>query len=320
MKTLVVVSGGDAPGINSLLYHLAESAARQGDTLIGSLGGLPGVLDEQFTVLSASSIAPYMGLGGSVLPSSRDPVLSDEANRHALREILTRQQFDNVLLFGGNGSLRYLPPILQELGCACVGIPTTIDNDVPGTEKTLGFDSACQYAYHAIDGVRTTGHALSGRFFSVETLGGHCGNLALAIALGAGADAVIVPEYAITDENPYVERLKSALERKGHALLVYTEFVPNKEHLLASLADKVGARLRETRLGHAQRGGTPTHTDRLLAREWARLAFHALKTRIPLSITVWRGGSAALHHGLLPDTPAPAPDIAVYKLINGLVL
>lgn len=317
MKTLVVVSGGDAPGINAFLYHLCEQAHAAGDTLIGALGGFRALLDEELVPLTSATVAPYMAIGGSFLPSSRDPVLSDAGNRQALDNVLIKHQIDNVLLFGGNGSLRYLPPILQELGVPCVGVPTTIDNDVAGTERTLGFDSACQYAYHAIDGVRATGHALAGRFFTLETLGGHTGMLALAVAEGAGADVVLVPEYPIDDEPHFVERLKAALKRKGHALLVYTEFVPDKDAVLASLAGKVGARLRETRLGHAQRGGAPSHSDRVLARDWARLAYPALQDGAS-AITVWKNGKPSLHPGLLASDITPLPDRTLYNQINGL--
>ncbi|MBK9745359.1 MAG: 6-phosphofructokinase [Chloroflexi bacterium] len=317
MKTLVVVSGGDAPGINAFLYHLCEQAHAAGDTLIGALGGFRALLDEELVPLNSATVAPYMAIGGSYLPSSRDPVLSEGSNRQALDNVLIKHHIDNVLLFGGNGSLRYLPPILQEIGVPCVGVPTTIDNDVAGTERTLGFDSACQYAYHAIDGVRATGHALAGRFFTLETLGGHTGMLALAVAEGAGADVVLVPEYPIDDEPYFVERLKAALKRKGHALLVYTEFVPDKDAVLASLAGKVGARLRETRLGHAQRGGAPSHSDRVLARDWARLAYPALQEGAA-AITIWKNGRPALHHGLLATDVTPLPDRTLYNQINGL--
>ncbi len=318
MKTLVVVSGSDAPGINALLYHLCELITVSGDTMIGALGGFRALLDEQFVTLTPSLIVPYIGLGGSYLPSSRDPVLSEESNHQMLHEVIFHHKVDHVVLCGGNDSLHHLPPILQDVGIACVGIPTTIDNDVAGTDRSLGFDSACQYAYQAIDAVRATGHALTGRFFAVETLGGNTGILTLEIARGAGADAVIVPEYPITDDAPFVNRLKSAVRRKGHALLVYTESVPNKERILASLAQKVGIPLCETRLGHAQRGGVPSHADRVLAREWAHLAFGALKQGAASSITVYRDGSPTLRHGLLLDDPKPMPNRALYNEINGL--
>ena len=126
-----------------------------------------------------------------------------------------------------------------------------------------------------------------------------------------------MPEYPIDDEPYFVERLKAALKRKGHALLVYTEFVPDKDAVLASLAGKVGARLRETRLGHAQRGGAPSHSDRVLAREWARLAYPALQEGAA-AITIWKNGRPALHHGLLATDVTPLPDRTLYNQINGL--
>jgi 6-phosphofructokinase 1 len=315
VKTLVVVSGGDAPGINTALYHFVMAAEASGDKVIGAVGGFRAVLEGRFTQLDGRTLVPWVGMGGSLLASSRDPVLHDDAGRAALEAVVRAEGIDTLLLFGGNGSLRYLPPILSELGIPHIGIPTTIDNDVPGTERTLGFDSACQFASQTIDGIRATGHALEGRFFSVETLGGHTGMLALAIAAASGADAVLVPEYPLPSLTYLAERLHRAVDRRGHALLVYTEFVPEKEPVLAQLAGESGARLRDVRLGHAQRGGSPVHSDRMLARVWAGMAHTALRDGAN-GVLVWRDGMAHLHRGALSgDTPLP--DRALYQAING---
>lgn len=316
MKTLIVVSGGDAPGISAAIAHFCEEAERHGDTVLGALGGFRAVLGDDLRPLRAADVLPFAGLGGSYLPSSRDPVLNEPAGREMLRAVIRRHGVDNLLLFGGDGSLRYLPPVLADLGIATVGIPATVDNDVAGTERTLGFDSACQYACHSIDGIRATGHALSGRLFSVETLGGHTGMLALAIAAGVGADAVLVPEYDEPDLALLADRLREAIVRKGHALLVYTEFIPERDARLALLSTRADARLRDTRLGHAQRGGAASHSDRLLARGWATLAHRALHEGAQSAVTVWRSGGPALHEGALTGEK-PLPDRALYAVING---
>lgn len=315
MKTLVVVSGGDAPGINAALHHFVRTADAAGDSVIGAAGGFRAVLDGKIIPLETRALVPWVGIGGSILPSSRDPVLHDDAGRAALREAVRAHAVDNILLFGGNGSLRYLPPILSDLDIPMVGIPTTIDNDVPGTERTLGFDSACQFACQAIDGIRATGHALEGRFFSVETLGGHTGMLALAIAAAAGADAVVVPEYPPPAIDHLASRLRAAIAHHGHALLIYTEFAPDKDALLERLAAESGARLRDVRLGHAQRGGSPVHTDRMLARAWAGMAHTALRDGVS-GVAVWRDGAAHLHPDALSGE-TPLPDRALYHAVNG---
>ncbi|MFN8531537.1 MAG: 6-phosphofructokinase [Anaerolineae bacterium] len=317
MRTLIVVSGGDAPGINALLFYLTEHAAQRGHELIGAMGGLPAVLSEQFTLLTPALTAPFAALPGSYLASSREPVLKDPANHSLFADALRKHRIDNLILFGGNGSLYYLPPIFAELGVPCVGIPTTIDNDVAGTDRTLGFSSACQFAYAAIDGIRATGHALPGRLFTLETLGGGAGMLALEVAYAAGADGVLLPEFPGVDYDALAAHLKAALVRKGHALLVYNEYITDKAEMLETLPGKVGTRVRDSRLGHAQRGAAPTAEDRLLARVWADLAYDALQARLPMAITVWRNGSAALHEGLLSGE-TPRPNRARYNLVNGI--
>lgn len=316
MRTLFVVSGGDAPGINSLIGHYALLAAGYGDTVGGAIGGFPGLLDGQMMPLSYDLLIPWMGRGGSILPSSRDPVLSQSDAGERIRAVIESQAIDNLVLFGGNGSLRHIPPLLRQWGVACIGIPTTIDNDVPGTEMTLGFDSACNYAYQAVDGAMTTAHALHGRLFMVETLGGSCGNLALAVALGAGAQAVILPEYEY-EEGWLAARLKQAAETYGYGLLVICEGAREARTLADDLPKLTGIRMRDVRLGHAQRGGTPSHRDRVLASEMAQMAYQALKGGTTQGMIMVRGGQLELLADALPDTITP-PDRRLYNRINGL--
>ncbi|MCZ7543825.1 MAG: 6-phosphofructokinase [Anaerolineae bacterium] len=174
--------------------------------------------------------------------------------RARLRAQLAAHGVDNLLLFGGDGSLRHLPPILREVGVPYVGIPTTIDNNVPGTEQTLGFDSACNFAYQALDGILATAHALPGRSFMVETLGGDTGFLALQIALGAGAHAVLIPEYAF-DQAWLNRRLADAVAREGYALLVLSEGVPESRTLAQTIAE-------QTQISGARYAAGPRPTGR----------------------------------------------------------
>jgi 6-phosphofructokinase 1 len=317
MHMLVIVSGGDAPGINAALFHLADQAAQYNHALIGARGGFAGVLTESFVPLGVRALVPLIGVGGSFLPSSRVPVLADADNRARFAQILRDHAFDAVILFGGGGTLHHIPPILSEMGIMCACIPTTIDNDVPGTQLTLGFHSAVDFAMRAVDGIRATAHALEGRLFTLETLGGDCGNLAQAVAFAAGADGVLIPEYSHIDDAAIAQHLRAALDRKGHALLVYNEYIADKNALIERIAAHTGVRLRDTRLGHAQRGGSPSSMDRFLAKDWAHMALSALQQSIPMSMTVYRDGGVALHHGLLTGD-APRPDAELYRRLNGL--
>ncbi|MEP6988542.1 MAG: 6-phosphofructokinase [Chloroflexota bacterium] len=317
MKTLFVVSGGDAPGINNVLGNYVRLASQNGDTVLGAQGGFPGLLDNQIVPLTYDTLIPWMGRGGSLLASSRDPVLNQTEAGERIRAILRENEVDNIVLFGGNGTLRYIPPLLRNWGIPCIGLPTTIDNDVPGTEMTLGFDSACNFAYHAIDGAMATAHALRGRIFLVETLGGTCGNLALAVAHGAGAHVVILPEYPYQD-TWLSERITAALKSDGYALIVICEGSRGARTLADDIPKWTGTRVRDVRLGHAQRGGIASHRDRVLAADMARTAYTALKSGFHTGIVCVTNGELAVHPNSLEQFKLVAPDHTLYKRINGL--
>lgn len=317
MRILFVVSGGDAPGINTVLFHSAVLAAQKGDETFGVQGGFAGLLNEQIIPITPQMMLPWAAMPGSYLQSSRDPVLTQPAAQDQLRHILTQHQINALVLFGGDGTLRHIPPLLERWGVACIGLPTTIDNDIPGTDLTLGFDSACNFALPIIDGIRATGHALTGRIFTLETLGGPTGFLALEIARGAGANAVLMPEFKY-DTAQVSARLEQAVKQQGHALLIYSEGLPDKNELLDLIPKHTGIRIRSTQLGHAQRGGTPTHRDRALAAEMSQLAFKALHEGIQTGVIIVRQGETRLHTGTLNIQTPKLPDEALYQRINGL--
>jgi 6-phosphofructokinase 1 len=312
LKTLIVVSGGDAPGINAAIHHYTI----HGDTVIGAVGGFEGLLNDAIIPLTPRETARWAGLPGSMLESSRAKVLAEPNARDRLIAAQRQHEFDNLILFGGDGTLRHIPPLLAEWGIPTIGLPTTIDNDVPGTELTLGFDSACNYAYQAVDGMMATAHALPGRIFMLETLGGNNGNLALAVAAGANADAVLLPEYDY-DDDWLAQRLSDTMRQRGFALLILCEGARGARTLANDIPLWTGTRVRDIRLGHAQRGGMVTHNDRVLAANMARLAFTALREGAASGTVVVQGGQVALHQGLLEGAPH-LPDRALYNRINRL--
>lgn len=316
MRTLIVVSGGDAPGINTVIMRYLKWAQSGNNTVYGAQGGFAGLLANQIIALNENDVAPVAGLGGSILASSREPVLAQSDAKIRLEAILQEHQIDNLLLFGGNGTMQHVLPILLKWHIRTIALPTTIDNDVPGTERTLGFDSACQFAYPLVEGVLATARALPGRIFLFETLGGNTGYLALAIAEGAGAHAVLVPEYSF-DDYWLQARIKTAIEQHGHAFIVLSEGVPDASGLDTKIPELTGIRVRYTRLGHAQRGGTVSHVDRVLACKMAYLAYDGFKKGVVGGTIVVGSGIARLHTGPLPQQPVSPPDYALYCQING---
>lgn len=316
LKSLAIVSGGDAPGINTALAHFVSLAARHGWEVIGSRRGFEGLLEGDLIPILPADILPWAAFAGSYLPSSRVPVLKEQGNRERMARILEEHGVDNVLLFGGDGSLRHLPPIIAEQGVKCIGLPTTIDNDLAGTELTLGFDSACNFAYQAVDGARATAHALPGRIFMIETLGGYTGMLALEVAYTVGAHAVLVPEYAY-DMEWLSQRLSEAVKQDGHALLILSEGVAAARTLADDIPQWTQIRVRDVRLGHAQRGACPTYGDRKLAADMAQIAFQAMLDGVVRGTVVVRKGATMLHEGPLDGFPPRLPDVPRYNFING---
>jgi 6-phosphofructokinase 1 len=317
MRTLIIVSGGDAPGINTALYHYALLAERYGDQVVGAVGGMAGAVNGHLTDLRADQLAAVSALGGTYLASSREPVLRDPLNRTRLIETISRHQIDNIVLMGGDGTLRHLPPILSDMGLACLGIPTTIDNDVPGTSQTIGFDTACNAALPTIDGLMMTARALPGRIFSVETLGGSTGFLALDTAFVAGAQAVLLPEFDY-DESWLADRLKSVVARDNVALLVLSEGVARSRTLADDMQVRHSLRIRDTRLGHGQRGAVPTHHDRWLARRMVEVACTGLHDGLRNGTVVVQDSRVTVMEGLLSAMPRRIPNRQLYEQINGL--
>lgn len=317
MKTLIVVSGGDAPGINVALYNLTKLSKETDNSILGVHGAFSGILKENFVSLNASDLAAYVGIGGTFLASSREPVLRDEKNRREIVHILKKYAIDNIILLGGDGTLRAIPPILAEHGIACIGIPTTIDNNVPGTEKTIGFASACSFAHQTIDGLLATARALPKRVFSVEVLGGDSGFIALDVAYASNAHAVLMPEFTSHLEH-VASQLKSGIENDGWGLLVLSEGIADKDETLSQLENAVGMKIRNTKLGHGQRGCLPSHADRFLAKQLSTIAYQALQNGETFGTCLVQEGQAVFNSQLCSDFPKRIPDKNLFREINVL--
>ena len=317
MKTAIVVSGGDAPGINAAIESYLRLADANGDQVLGAQDGFAGLLAGRLQDFDPALLSLLAGRGGSILRSSREPVLSEPNARDRLRAVMNDHSIDNLLLFGGDGTMRHVLSILESWAVPCIALPTTIDNDVAGTDYTLGHDSACNHAIHAIEGIRATATALPGRIFMLETLGAPSGYLALAIAYASGAHAVLLPEYEY-DMEWLAHRLQSVVSRDGYALVVLSEALPSIDELKEEIPNRTGIRLRYTALGHAQRGADASHRDRCLARDMSWLAWQALKQDVRAGIVLSKNGALLVHEGTLPHSKKPPPDPDLYRRINGL--
>lgn len=317
MKTLIVVSGGDSPGINAAIAQFTALATTNEDTVVGTVGGFDGALAGHIAPVKTVLIAPWASRGGSYLQTSRSPVLGEPDAQAQFTALLNNHKIDNILLLGGDGTQRIVAPLLHQWGIPCIGIPTTIDNDVPGTEMTVGFDSACHFAHQTIDNLLLVAYSLPGRIYTVETLGGQTGFIALDVALATGAQAVLISEYSY-DPAWLTERLIKAVQHDNHALVILSEGIAGSRTMAQDIGQWTGLYCRDTRLGHGQRGTSPTHQDRLLAVRMAQLAYQTLRDGETAGMAAVRDGRVIFHRGTISGQPVRTPDRALYDFVNGL--
>ena len=277
MKQIAILtSGGDAPGMNAAIRAVTRSALDQGMAVHGVLQGWQGIVDGQFRPLNARDVGGIIQVGGTFLGSARSAEFRTERGRSKALRNLAQRGIEGVVVIGGNGS-QTGSHMLSQLGVHVVGVASTIDNDLLGTEITIGCDTAINVTLGAIDHLRTTGSSHN-RAFLVETMGRDCGYLAIMAGLAGGAEVISIPEFEVP-ASEIAHRLRAAYERgKTHAIVVIAEGV--RESAAKVLAyfegehQRTGFELRATTLGHVVRGAPPSAFDRILA---TRLGVGAVK-------------------------------------------
>lgn len=265
-RIALLTSGGDAPGMNAAIRAVTRRAIDRGAEVIGIHRGYAGLLAGEMVPLYARDVGRIMHGGGTILGSARCLEFTTEAGVAKALDSLGEHAIDGLVVIGGNGSLAGACDLTKR-GFPVVGVGSTIDNDLCGTDMTIGVDTALNIALEAIDRLKVTAYS-HGRGFLVEVMGRNCGYLALMAGLAGGADVIVIPEAPCTLESVAAD-LRDAYERgKSHALVVVSEGAFNVEQLsdyFATHRERLQFDLRVTRLGHVQRGGAPTAFDRLLA-------------------------------------------------------
>jgi 6-phosphofructokinase 1 len=276
MKTIAILtSGGDAAGMNAAIRAVTRSALARDMTVFGVRQGYQGLIEDQMIPLGAREVGGVIQIGGTFLGSARSKEFREPGGQSKALRSLASRGIDGLVVIGGNGS-QTGSHVLSQHGFPVVGIASTIDNDLYGTDVTIGCDTAINVTVEAIDHLRTTGSSHT-RAFLVETMGRDCGYLAMMSGLAGGAEVISTPEYEVPAAE-IAERLRAAYERgKTHAIVVIAEGVKeNAAQILAHFEKDrrmVGFELRATVLGHVVRGAPPTAFDRVLA---TRLGVDAL--------------------------------------------
>jgi 6-phosphofructokinase 1 len=265
----VLTSGGDAPGMNAAIRAVVRTGIRNGFDVYGVRLGYSGLIDGKFIPLGPRDVGGIIQKGGTFLGSARCEEFKTEKGIQDALRALNENEIECLVVIGGNGSQtgNY---ILHQHGFPVVGVASTIDNDLVGSDITIGLDSALNIAIEAIDRLKVTGSSHQ-RAFLVEVMGRNCGYLALMSAIAGGAEAFVIPEVK-NDPEKVAKILQEAYERgKSHAIVVVAEGAEYNaiklEQYFQQHEERIGFALRSTILGHVQRGGTPTAFDRLLASQ-----------------------------------------------------
>ncbi len=266
-RIAVLTSGGDAPGMNAAIRAVTRTALVKGWEVFGVIGGYRGLMQNEFRQLDMLSVAGIIQLGGTVLGSARAPEFKEVAGREKALGHLAAQGIDALVVIGGNGS-QAGANALHEMGFSVVGVASTIDNDLVGSDITIGVDTALNIAMEAVDRLKTT--AVSHRrAFLVEVMGRDSGYLALMTGLAAGAVSIVIPERELSPEQVSAQLVEAYDNGKAHGLVVVAEGCSRDAQTLADtlkdMEPQPGYPVRVTKLGHVQRGGIPVASDRLLA-------------------------------------------------------
>ena len=260
----LVTSGGDAPGMNAAIRAVTRVAYSEGLEVLGFERGWEGLLTNTFRRLTPRNVGGILHLGGTILRTSRSPEFQKREGIRKAAETLALNGVDGLVVVGGGGSLRGALELSGETDSLIVGVPATIDNDVFGTDETIGFDSAVNTAVAEIDKIRDTANSHD-RIFVVEVMGRKRGFLALMIGLTVGAEIILVPEVEYTLEKIIKTLEKSAAKGKKSGIIVAAEGIGDTHKLLKEIEEKAGVEVRLSVTGYAQRGGNPTARSRLLA-------------------------------------------------------
>lgn len=274
----VLTSGGDAPGMNAAIRAVVRSAMYYKIEVYGIYRGYEGMIQDEIKKLETKDVAYILERGGTFLRSARSATFRTPEGRKRAYENLQKHGIDALVVIGGDGSLTGAHLLFEEYGIPSIGLPGTIDNDLSGTDSTIGFDTACNTAIQAIDKIRDTASSHD-RLFFVEVMGRDAGFIAINAGIGSGAAATLIPERKMPVEDLIKRLNKRARAKKQSNIVIVAE--GGKSGGALEISQKVKKILPQydikvTILGHLQRGGSPTSYDRLLASKLGVAAVEGL--------------------------------------------
>lgn len=308
----VITSGGDAPGMNAAIRSVVRGAVYNGLEVVGIHRGFKGLFEEQFIHLNPRSVSGIINRGGTILKTVRCPEMKTFAGMNEASAKIKQLKIEALVVIGGDGSLK-AGEALSRQGIPIISIPASIDNDIYGTDETIGFDTALNTAVEAIDKIRDTATSHE-RLFIVEVMGREHGFLAISIGVASGAEFILVPEINFNPAKLCSQIRKEYRRGKVSIIIVFAEGAGNPYKLAEKLEQNTRLEVRVSSLGYIQRGGTPSARSRILASQFGA---HAIK----LLLTKQKNRLVVLNKGQISDIPLHTAiknektiDLATYNL------
>ncbi|GHT00417.1 ATP-dependent 6-phosphofructokinase [Synergistales bacterium] len=273
-RIAVLTSGGDSPGMNAAIRAVAKTTVYNGKECVGVMRGYEGLIDGDYIPLDRPAVGGILHRGGTILKTARSDRFRTEEGRKEALERMRAAGIEGLVVIGGDGSF-HGAKLLHDMGMPTIGVPGTIDNDVSGTDETIGYDTAVNTALEAIMKLRDTASSHD-RLFIVEVMGRNAGFLALEVAVATGAEYVVVPELPLSIGKLCQTLSESHVHKKSHTLIILAEGVMTANEMKSQLQDTGGYDARVTVLGYIQRGGSPTAFDTILASRMGAYAAESL--------------------------------------------
>jgi 6-phosphofructokinase 1 len=266
----------DCAGVNAAIRAVVRTARRYNIDILGVEKGYDGLIDGKFTSLTRSSVSGIINQGGTILKTSRSKrFLTDAGQKQAVKNI-SEHGIEGLIIIGGDGSLRGAHVLATKSKIPVVGIPATIDNDVTGIDSSIGSDTAVNVALDALDKIRDTATSLE-RIFLVEVMGRESGYIAMQVSLAGGCEEVLLPERELNIDHMCKEIEAGNKKGKVSWIIIVAEGRAHAHDIADIITDKTGFETRVAVLGHIQRGGRPTATDRVLAARLGNYAVEVLR-------------------------------------------
>jgi 6-phosphofructokinase 1 len=274
-RIAVITSGGDAPGMNAAIRAAVRTGIGRGVTVFGVRNGYEGLMEGSLFEADSIFVGGIIGRGGTVLRSGRSERFKTAEGVAAGAEHLKSRGIQGAVIIGGDGSLRGARELSLTSGIAVIGVPASIDNDIPGTATSIGFDTAINTAVEAADKIRDTAYSHD-RVFVIEVMGRQNGFIAVETGLASGAEAILIPEVPYSLDDICVRLTSGHDKGKKSSIIIVAEGATSAAKVRDVIAEKTGYEVRYLVLGHMQRGGNPTAWDRVLATRFGSAAVQAL--------------------------------------------